>query len=292
MVEAMEAVLGDACLLPARARLALERLEKARAALATCEICLHRCSVNRLAGPAGRCGADAEPHVFSAQVEVGDEWELIPAYAIALAGCNMRCSFCITGDESWHPQRGHWLDAVTVAGRAAAAIESGRARSLLVLGGEPTIHLPWLLKLVASMPDKAHLVLKTNGLSSAPAREILADLFDVWVVDFKFGCDACAAELSRTPGYTAAVCETLLWAAEHTDLIIRHLLLPGHVECCWRPAAEWIASRLPLAKVSLRAGYWPSWRAVNQAPLNRPLASGELSAATEIARSLNLRLVP
>ncbi len=262
------------------------------AALAECEICHHRCAVNRLAGPAGRCGAGAEPHVFSAQVEVGDEWEIIPAYAIALAGCNMRCSFCITGDESWHPRRGQWHDAATVARRATASIESGRAKSLLVLGGEPTIHLPWLLKLVAAMPESARLMLKTNGLSSTSARAMLAGLFDVWIVDFKFGNDACAAALSRTPGYTEAVCETLLWAAGHTDLIIRHLLMPGHVECCWRPVAAWIASHLPSAKVSLRSGYWPSWRAADHVPLNRPLASTELSSAMETARFFNLRLVP
>jgi putative pyruvate formate lyase activating enzyme len=286
MVETMDAILAD------RPHLAAARLEKAPAALAACRICHHRCAVNRLAGPAGRCGAGAEPHVFSAQVEVGDELEIIPAYAVALAGCNMRCAFCITGDESWHPQRGRRHAAADIASKATAAIENGRANSLLVLGGEPTIHIPWLLELVAAMPENARLVLKTNGLSTAPARSVLAGLFDVWIVDFKFGNDACAETLSHTPGYTAAVCETLRWAARDTDLIIRHLLMPGHVECCWKPVAAWISSHLPSAKVSLRSGYWPSWRAADHVPLNRPLDSAELSAAMETARFFNLRLVP
>jgi putative pyruvate formate lyase activating enzyme len=289
----MDAVLTDPTLrVDGRRRLAVDRLEDATAALAACEVCHHRCAVDRLTGPAGRCGAGADPHVFSAQVEVGDEWEIIPAYAVALAGCNMRCAFCITGDESWHPRRGQRLAAAAIARRATDAIASNRAKSLLVLGGEPTIHLPWLLELVAAMPEDARLVLKTNGLSTAPARELLEGLFDVWIVDFKFGSDACAATLSRTPGYTAAVGETMLWAARHTDLIIRHLLMPGHVECCWRPVAEWIASHLPSAKVSLRSGYWPSWNAADHPPLDRPLASDESSAAMEIARHFNLRLVP
>jgi putative pyruvate formate lyase activating enzyme len=286
MVETMDPILAG------RPQMAAARLEQAFSDLAACEICQHRCAVNRMDGPAGRCGAGAEPHVFSAQVEVGDELEVIPAYAVALAGCNMRCAFCITGDESWHPQRGRWYHATAIAGRASAAIESRRAESLLVLGGEPTIHLPWLLELVAAMPENARLVLKTNGLSTAPARAILAGLFDVWIVDFKFGNDACAQTLSRTPGYTSAVCETLRWAARDTDLIIRHLLMPGHVDCCWKPVAEWISSHLPTAKVSLRSGYWPSWRASDHVPLNRPLASAELSAAMETARFFNLRLVP
>jgi putative pyruvate formate lyase activating enzyme len=292
MVETMDAILINPPLRTSRRQRAVERLEQATKALAACEICHHRCGVNRLEGPAGRCGATAEPNIFSAQVEVGDEHEIIPAYAIALAGCNMRCAFCITGDESWHPQRGQWLDAASVARRATAAIESGRANSLQVLGGEPTIHLPWLLKLAAAMPEKARLVLKTNGLSTAEVREILDRLFDVWIVDFKFGNDSCAEKLSRTPGYVDAVGETLLWAASHTDLIIRHLVMPGHVECCWRPVAEWISNHLPGAKVSLRSGYWPAWRAADHVPLNRPLDAAELSEAMEVAARFKLRLVP
>lgn len=271
--------------------MAADRLRDARAALAECEICQHRCGVDRLAGPAGRCGAGAEAQVFSAQVEVGDELEIIPTYAVALAGCNMRCAFCITGDESWHPRRGERVGAAVIARRATEAIESGRAKSVQVLGGEPTIHLPWLLELVAAMPDDARLVLKTNGLSTEEGRDLLEGLFDVWIVDFKFGSDACAVGLARTAGYYEAVGETLLWAAEHTDLIIRHLLMPGHVECCWRPVAAWIAGHLPEAKVSLRSGYWPSWKAHEHEGMGRVLEGGECEAAMEIAKEFKLRLV-
>jgi putative pyruvate formate lyase activating enzyme len=288
----MDAVLTDIPARTTRRQRAEERFTQGRMALESCEICHHRCAVDRLAGPAGRCGAGEDPNVFSAQVEVGDEHEIIPAYAIALAGCNMRCAFCITGDESWHPRRGHRLDATTAASRATTAMESGRAKTLQVLGGEPTIHLPWLLKLAAAMPENARLVLKTNGLSTATAREILEGLFDVWIVDFKFGNDFCAEKLSRTPGYVGAVRETLVWASSHTDLIIRHLLMPGHVGCCWRPVAEWISVHLPGTKISLRSGYWPSWRAAEHVPLDRPLDAGELSEAMEIVERFKLNLVP
>lgn len=275
-----------------RQRLAASRIGKAEAALRDCRICSRLCGVDRMAGPAGRCGAGPEPRIFSAQVEVGDEWEIIPAFAIALSGCNMRCSFCITGDESWHPSRGRPLEASAVAARAAASMHAGQAQSLLVLGGEPTVHLPWLLRLVAAMPDAARLVLKTNGLSTKPARELLGGLFNTWIIDFKFGGDACAESLSHTPRYLDAIQETLLWAAaEPLTLIVRHLLLPGHIDCCWRPIAAWLAECLPQVKVSLRSSYWPSWRAVSRAPLDRPLAASELAVALEIAQKFNLRLV-
>lgn len=232
------------------------------------------------------------PRVFSAQVEVGDEMELIPAFAIALSGCNMRCVFCITGDASWHAARGAEIDTVALAARAAHAVKSGVAKTILILGGEPTVHLPWLLEFVTHLPDDARLILKTNGLSPSPARELLDGLFDVWLVDFKFGNDRCAVALSGTSGYRGAVEETLLWADARADLIVRHLLMPGHVACCWKPVAAWIAEHLPRTKVSLRFGYWPAWKAERIPGLGRPTTLAEQTEALAIAEEFRLRLIP
>lgn len=275
-----------------RRALAASRLVAACSSLAACQACLHRCGVDRRHGPAGMCGAAGTPRIFSAQTEVGDELELIPTFAIALAGCSMRCAFCVTGDESWHPERGWALDIAGLADRAARALESGAATSIQILGGEPTVYLPWLVQFAAMLPNDARLILKTNGLSTAPARDLLDGLFDVWLVDFKFGQDVCAKALSRTPGYRAAVEETLLWADRRTDLIVRHLLMPGHVECCWKPIAEWLARHLPAVKVSLRFGYWPAWQAKAVPGLSRPLTDAEQQHATSIAAAFDLNLTP
>ena len=74
--------------------------------LADCHLCEHHCGVNRLAGETGLCHAGAEARIFMAQTEVSDELELIPTFAIALSGCDLRCDFCITGGPSWNPRAG------------------------------------------------------------------------------------------------------------------------------------------------------------------------------------------
>lgn len=275
-----------------RRALAAGRIEGAVAALAHCEVCVQRCGVDRRHGPAGVCGAAGAPRIFSSQVEVGDELELIPVFAIALSGCNIRCAFCITGDESWHAARGTAIDTAKLAARATNALKTGAAKSILILGGEPTIHLPWLVEFVSLLPEDARVVLKTNGLSTAPAREMLDGLFDVWLVDFKFGNDRCALELSRTPGYRGAIEETLAWAVDHADLIVRHLLMPGHLDCCWKPIAAWLSEHLPDAKVSLRFGYWPAWQAARTPGLDRPITTAEQTEALAIARHFGLHLIP
>lgn len=274
-----------------RSELAARRAQAARASLSCCHLCAHQCGADRSAGPAGRCHAGPFGRVFSAQTEVADELVLGPVFAIALAGCDLRCDFCITGRESWDARAGEPLDAAALAARAVAAQNAG-AQTIMILGGEPTVHLPDVLVLVAHLPDSAQLAWKTNAHASPFARTLLEGIFDVWVADFKFGNDACANRLARTPDYLGPVCETLRWAARDHDLIVRHLLMPGHVECCWQPIAAWLAHHLPGTPVSLREGFWPAWRARSHRELTGPATSNELARAHAIAYAHGLRLLP
>jgi putative pyruvate formate lyase activating enzyme len=273
-----------------RSALARERAAAARAALADCRLCAHECGVNRLGGPAGLCHAGAEARVFSAQVEVSDELELIPTFAIALSGCDLRCDFCITGGPSWNSRLGEPLRLENLIERANAALAKG-ARTVMILGGEPTVHLHTALEIVAALPDDAKLVWKTNAHGSAQARELLDGMFDVWLADYKFGNDACAQRLAKVSDYVRVVRENLLWANEHSELIVRHLLMPGHIECCWRPVTEWLAVNLPGVKVNLRSGFWPAWHAARHGELRGTVSEFESGQAWKIANCLGLNLV-
>ena len=296
-----------------RSALARERARIARAMLADCHLCEHHCGVNRLAGATGLCHAGAEARIFMAQTEVSDELELIPTFAIALSGCDLRCDFCITGGPSWNARAGEPVRLKELVERAGAALANG-ARTVMILGGEPTIHLPTVLEIVAALSERRpparreetlkcelqravpeagapKLVWKTNAHGTAQARELLDGMFDVWLADFKFGNDACARHLARVPDYVRVVRENLLWVDEHSELIVRHLLMPGHVECCWRPVAEWLAAALPGVKVNLRSGFWPAWQAARHAELRGTVSAPESARAWGIARACDLNLI-
>jgi putative pyruvate formate lyase activating enzyme len=178
-----------------------------------------------------------------------------------------------------------------MAERAERALNSG-ARTIMLLGGEPTIHLPSALELVAALPDSAQLVWKTNAHGSAQARELLDGMFDVWLADFKFGNDGCAQRLAKITDYVRVVQENLLWANEHSELIVRHLLMPGHIDCCWKPVAEWLAENLPGVKVNLRSGFWPAWHAARHPELRGTVSAAEAERASQIAQARNINLIP
>jgi len=273
-----------------RASVAAARARTARALLAECRFCAHDCGVNRLMGETGPCHAGAKAHFFSAQTEVSDEIELIPTFAVALSGCDMRCDFCITGASSWNPRAGLSFSPKEMAAKARAALRNG-ARTIMVLGGEPTIHLPAALEFVSHLPDTAKLIWKTNAHGSAQSRELLDGMFDVWLADFKFGNDTCALRLAKTLDYVGIVQENLLWAHSHSELIVRHLLMPGHVECCWRPVAEWLAENLPGVKVNLRTGFWPAWHATRHRELCDTLTVPYGQQAVELAQQFRLNLI-
>jgi putative pyruvate formate lyase activating enzyme len=85
--------------------------------------------------------------------------------------------------------------------------------------------------------------------------------------------------------------ENLLWAYTDSELIVRHLLMPGHVDCCWLPVAEWIAANLPGVKVNLRSGFWPAWHAGRHPELRGTVSRIEAERALGIACELGLNLV-
>lgn len=273
-----------------RPALAAQRASAARDSLACCHLCAHHCGADRRTAAAGRCHAGPAAHVFSAQIEVSDELALAPTFAIALGGCDLRCAFCITGRESWDARAGEPLVVADVAARANDALDRG-ARTIMLLGGEPTIFLPDALALAAQLPESATLIWKTNAHTSAEARALLDGIFDVWVADYKFGNDGCAAHLARVSSYSSVIRENLLWAAPRQRLIIRHLLMPGHVDCCWKPIATWIAQSLPDVEVSLRDGFWPAWQSRTFSELKGPCTAAELIRARHIAVDCSLRLI-
>ncbi len=247
----------------------------------SCLLCEHRCAVDRTAGPAGACRAAAAPRIFCEVVEFGEEAEFVPAYAVSFSGCNFRCPFCITGGPSQDAGVGDAADPGALERRIRIGIEEG-ARSVFFLGGEPTIHLPFVLEVARRLrPSPVPLVLKTNLYSTPAALGAALDAFDAAVADYKFGNDRCAARLGACVGYTAVLRRNLRIVAARRQLIVRHLVMPGHVECCLAPVIEWTRRELPAARLSVRDHYVPAHRA-RRGRLGRTTTAAESEAARRL----------
>jgi len=273
------------------ARLAASRLDWAASQLADCRLCPRDCRVERSAGKTGWCGAGADARYFMEFVHYGEEAELVPSHTLYLTGCNLRCLFCHTGIE----RKEREAEPLTPE-RLKAIAERGQregARNLNLLGGEPVVNLPALLRLLAAAGNLPPLVWNTNLYCTAEALEMVAGLPTVYLVDLKFGNDECPEKVSDAQDYWEVVRARLreLWSRESNKLIVRHLVLPGHLDCCTRPALEWLAGELGRVQVSLKTGYLVMPAAREDAQLGRFLTDDEARKAEALARSLDIELV-
>lgn len=267
-----------------------ERLALAERHLDSCNLCEHRCSANRRAGERGPCKAGCEARVFRHRVELGEEVELIPSHLFYLSGCDLRCCFCIAESNAFNPNEGTELTPGFLAEAVAWGREQG-ARNIQWVGGEPTIHIPAIVRAISACRDLPPVVWKSDFYGTPAAFDLLRGIADVYVADFKFGNGACAARLAKVDRYVETVARNLRIASEQGDLIIRHLLLPGHFECCYRPIVEHIARELPDAKFSIRGGYLPRWQAHHYGELAHPLDHSVAAEALKHALSKGLNVV-
>jgi putative pyruvate formate lyase activating enzyme len=267
-----------------------QRLASARQQYSSCRLCEHRCGVDRTAGPSGRCKAGVAARVFRHRVEYGDERAVAPSHLFYLSGCDLRCAFCINELNAFDPGRGE--DLTPEFFRAAVAAQQHLApRTLQWVGGEPTIHLPAILEAMAGCPDVPRVVWKTDLHGTPEAYDLLDGVVDLYLADFKFGNDACARAIAGVERYTEILTRNLRLVAGRADLIVRHLLLPGHLDCCFRPIVEWVSAHLRGTAFSLREGYLPHWQARHHPGLGRPLAVREIESARRVAREARLNLV-
>ena len=266
------------------------RAQLARRQHEHCLLCEHRCGANRLNGDRGPCHAGVEARVFRHRVECGEELELVPSHLFYLSGCDLRCAFCIAEANAFDPSRGRVLTADFLT-KAIAWGRTQGARNLQWVGGEPTIHIPSILDAMATCTDLPPIVWKSDFYGTPAAFELLHGVVAVYVADFKFGNDDCADRIARVKNYTAIVTRNLKIAAEQSDLIVRHLLLPGHMDCCFRRIIEWLKAEMPNVKFSLRDGYQPRWQARRHSELKAPLSRSEAVYARNLAGEAELNVI-
>ena len=265
------------------------RSDAAAALLRSCTLCPRACGVDRAQGETGYCGLGREAHCFREILHYGVELELAPAHAIYLAGCNMRCTFCTAQEWNVRPDACAPLDARAMAQCVERRRREG-ARTLLFVGGEPSVSLPAALDLLARLPEVPRVAWDSNMYMSQKAMALLSGVVDVYVADLKFGNDRCAAEVADAPRYFEVVTENLLLAQDAGSLIVRHLLLPGHFECCFRPILKWLKASLRAPRLSLRGDYMPPEQR-SGGPMDRYVTCEELRQAAETARRMDIELV-
>jgi pyruvate formate lyase activating enzyme len=234
--------------------------------LENCELCEHRCRVNRLKGETGVCRMTT-PLVASAQLHPAPPG----SYTVFLAGCNYKCLNCQNWSISQYPDnampiRGY-LEPAELALECITHLYSpfGRlmgADRIFFSGGEATIHLPYIEKVVAEarkIKPGVKVNFDTNGyLTEESLKRVLRFTTSI-TYDLKAYHDevhlaltgASVKPVLRNAEYIGKYAKDKLWE-------YRILVIPGINQEEIKPLADFIAAidpSLPVCFLAFRPNF-------------------------------------
>jgi len=264
------------------------KIEIANRILESCHLCTRRCGFNRHAGELGHCKCGTQITVSTMFQHMGEEPELVPSGTIFTLGCTLRCLHCQNWSISQWFEKGEIYSPKQLAREVESLRKSG-CRNINLVGGEPT---PWLqqwLETFKHVKTNVPTVWNSNTYYSEETAKLLAGFADIYLLDFKYGPGKCAERISNAPNYWEVCCRNHLSGKKYGELIIRVLVLPGHLECCTEPILEWIARNLGTGtRTNIMFQYRPEWRAHEIPELQRRLTRNEMEIAVELANKAGL----
>lgn len=219
-------------------------------AMKDCRLCPRACGVDRTRGQVGYCRVGAKSRCFR---EAAFNWEdsgIAPTHHVYFAGCNLRCTSCTVMEWNIEPDSAHEMDLDALCEKMLKK-KRKRTGTLNILGGEPAVSIYGAMEMLAAMAEGTMLVWHSNMYFGPAVRELLDGLVDVYLADFKCGNSYCANKMVSAVDYVDVVAENIKWAAAGSQVIVRHKLVPGHVDCCTRPIMERVGA-IKDATLSLR----------------------------------------
>jgi len=233
------------------------KVEIAKNIFKSCYFCERRCGVDRRKRE-GDCKVD-NTYVHSWFHHYGEEPPLVPSGTIFYGGCNFHCVFCQNYDISQEYPKG----GVKVDGKKLALIQKALrvegARNINHVGGDPIPNTYVILESFKYLDINVPQLWNSNMYCSIETMVLLREVIDIWLPDFKYGNNKCAERLSVVEKYWEITTRNIKIAYNSGDMIIRHLVLPNHIECCSKPVLRWISKNCPKALVNIMGQYRPEY---------------------------------
>lgn len=252
-----------------------------------CRLCPRECGVNRAAGETGFCGCPAAALVAKTMRHMWEEPVLAGSGGSGAAffgGCTLGCKYCQNAAISGGPV-GKPTDSAGLRQIFEDLIAQGAENIDLVT---PTHFLPTILPALApKLP--VPVVCNCGGYERVETLRALEGKIDIYLPDFKYADGALAADLSGAPDYFPRAQDAIREMVRQTGApqwqggkllrgtVIRHLILPGHVDNSLR-VLDWIGETFAPGQVlvSLMRQYTPMGNL--PAPFDRRVTEEEYQA--------------
>ena len=252
-----------------------------------CTLCPRKCGIDRTSGQRGFCGCPGEALVAKAMLHKWEEPALAGnggSGAVFFGGCTLKCKYCQNAAISGGPV-GQRMDSAQLRVLFEELIAQGAENIDLVT---PTHFLPDILPALSpKLP--VPVVYNCGGYESVETLRQLEGKVDIYLPDFKYAEARLAKALSGAADYFPAARKAITEMVRQTGpvvwngdkvvrgTIIRHLILPGHVDNSLK-VLDWIGSHFAPGEVlvSLMRQYTPMGNL--PAPLDRRVTDEEYDA--------------
>ena len=279
-----------------------------RLILETCTLCPRECRVNRFMGGNGYCGMDAGLNIASICIHRGEEPVISGQDGICnifFAGCNLNCLFCQNHEISNCDTltRNSEMELNSVLDK----IENILSKGITSVGFVSPSHVIPQVKAIINGLNlrglKPITVYNTNSYDKGETLRSLSGLIDVYLPDYKYVTPEIAEEFSDSPDYPAiglkAIKEMFYQKGStlrinengqaENGMLIRHLVLPGHVEESKKVLISIAEELSPGVHLSLMSQYHPTYYVRNHPVLNRTLYKAEYESVVDEMEKLDFR---
>jgi putative pyruvate formate lyase activating enzyme len=279
------------------------RIESLWQRLKSCDICPHRCQVDRLEDQKGKCRTGSKAMVSSFGPHFGEESPLVGRHGsgtIFLTNCNLSCIFCQNYDIS-HLGQGYEVDAEKIAELMLSLQNLGCHNVNFVTPTHAVPQIANALPLAIEGGLNVPLVYNTGGYDSLSTLELLDGIFDIYMPDLKYSDDKIAQKYCIAKDYSQVVRDAIKEMHRQVGdleideggialkgLLIRHLILPEDLAGTY-DAMKFIAEEISKnTYVNLMDQYRPCYGANEHPPLNRRITKDEFARAVKTAREFGI----
>jgi len=282
--------------LNSRVSFAYQRLSK-------CNICGHKCGVNRIKGELGICRTGENAWVSSFGPHYGEE-DSLSGYrgsgTIFFSRCNLKCQYCQNYNISQF-NSGSEVQPEELAMMMIDLQERGCHNINLV---SPSHVVPQILSALLHATQLGlaiPLIYNTGGYDSLETLELLNGVIDIYMPDMKYSDKANAEKYSKIPEYPKinkiAVKEMHQQVGDlqidqhgiaYRGLLIRHLILPNNLSGT-EDIIHFLVNEISLnTYLNLMDQYRPSYLANKYPELNRRITTEEYRTAIGFAHKSGL----
>ena len=272
--------------------------------LKSCNICPHKCGVNRLNGIKGRCKCDNKIKIALASVHNYEE----PCISgkngsgtVFFSNCNLNCIYCQNYEIS---QLGKGKE-ITIEHLAQIFIKQQEKNVNNINLVTPTMYVPQIIEAIKIARKKGlniPIIYNSNGYENVETIKKLNGYIDIYLPDLKYYSNEIAKKYSKIDDYFETAISAIKEMQKQVGnpifneegiiqkgVIIRHLILPHHL-LNTKNILKYVKENFDEnTYISIMAQYFPTYKAKEDKLINRKLTKKEYKEIENYLYLLNLK---